>query len=412
MFLLDPFSGISGDMFLSAMIDFVDKEELINTIKKVVDVDIEIKKVKKCHIVANKVNIIPKNVNYNANTYKDMVDIIKNSDIQKDIKISALEILKILAEAESKVHNVNIEDVHFHEVGNYDTIADIVGAAYIINKLNLKDSCFYKPINVGNGFVKTEHGLLPVPAPATAEILKGLEIFFSDIDEELTTPTGAAIIKYINPKLVEGSFIIKEISYGAGDKDLEIPNHKGYISNISQSFDEMESEAFQLQIRRICSTFSKSFMPNVLRVFKIENIKMEDIALLETNVDDVSPEILGYLYEVLDGKVRDLHFIPTYMKKNRPAYTIRAIVKRDKVKEVAKIIMRETGTLGIRIFNINRITADREFKTIKLFDEDVRIKFGIIDNEIISEKPEYEDLKKIAKKYGIPLKELYKLIKK
>ncbi|XRP96900.1 nickel pincer cofactor biosynthesis protein LarC [Methanocaldococcus sp. 16A] len=375
MFLLDPFSGISGDMFLAAMIDFVNKEKLINTIKKVIDVDIEIKKVKKCHIIANKVNIIPKdNVDYKANTYKDIKKIIKKAEIPENIKISALEILKILAEAESKVHNVDIEEVHFHEIGNYDTITDIVGAAYIINELNLKNNCYYKPINVGEGFVKTEHGLLPVPAPATAEILKGLEIFFSNIEEELTTPTGAAIIKYINPKLIKGSFTIKEVSYGAGDKDLEILN--------------------------------------VLRVFKIENIKLEDIVLLETNVDDISAEILGYLYEVLDGKVRDLHFIPTYMKKNRPAYTIRAIVKRDKVKEVAKIIMRETGTLGIRIYNIGRITADREFETIKLLNEPVKIKIGKIDDEIISKKPEFEDLKKIAKKYKIPLKELYYFILK
>ncbi|XRO77553.1 nickel pincer cofactor biosynthesis protein LarC [Methanocaldococcus sp. 10A] len=375
MFLLDPFSGISGDMFLAAMIDFVDKEKLINTIKKVIDVDIEIKKVKKCHIIANKVNIIPKdNVDYKANTYKDIKKIIKKAEIPENIKISALEILKILAEAESRVHNVDIEDVHFHEIGNYDTIADIVGAAYIINELNLKNNCYYKPINVGEGFVKTEHGLLPVPAPATAEILKGLEIFFSNIEEELTTPTGAAIIKYINPKLIKRSFIIKEVSYGAGDKDLKILN--------------------------------------VLRVFKIENIKLEDIVLLETNVDDISAEILGYLYEVLDEKVRDLHFIPTYMKKNRPSYTIRAIVKRDNVKEVAKIIMRETGTLGIRIYDIERITADREFETIKLLNEPVKIKIGKIDDEIISKKPEFEDLKKIAKKYNIPLKDLYKLLEK
>ena len=371
MFLLDPFSGISGDMFLSAMIDFVDKEELINIIKKVIDVDIEIKKVKKCHILANKVNIIPKDIDYKANTYKDIKNIIKSSDIQRDVKITALEILRILANAESRVHDIAIEDVHFHEVGNYDTIADIVGAAYIINKLNLKDNCLYRPINVGSGFVETEHGLLPVPAPATAEILKGLEIFFSDIKEELTTPTGAAIIKYINPKLAKKSFIIKEISYGAGDKDLELPN--------------------------------------VLRVFEIESIN-DDVVLLETNIDDIPAEILGYLYEVLEGKVRDLHFIPTYMKKNRPAYTVRAIVDRNKANEVAKIIMRETGTLGVRIFDIERITADREFKTIKLFDESVKIKIGKVDDDIISQKPEFEDLKKIAKKYGIPLKDLYNII--
>ncbi|MEO2117401.1 MAG: nickel pincer cofactor biosynthesis protein LarC [Methanocaldococcus sp.] len=375
MFLLDPFSGISGDMFLSAMVDFVDKEEFINTIKKVIDVDIEIKKIKKCHILANKVNIIPKDVYYKADTYKDIKNIINSSDIHRKIKITALEILKILAEAESKIHNVDIEDVHFHEVGNYDTIADIVGASYIINKLNLKDKCFYKPINVGNGFVKTEHGLYPVPAPATAEILRGFKIFFSDINEELTTPTGAAIIKYINPRLIKESFTIKEISYGAGDKDF-------------------------------------NNFPNTLRVFKIENIKMEEMVLLETNVDDVSPEILGYLYDVLDGKVRDLHFIPTFMKKNRPAYTIRVVVDRDRVNEVAKIIMRETGSLGVRVFEINRMIADREFKTIKLFNEDVRLKIGSVDDEIISQKPEFEDLKKIAKKYDIPLKDLYKYLYK
>jgi len=373
MFLLDPFSGISGDMFIAAMIDFVDREEMIKTIKKVIDVEIEVKKVKKCHILVNKINIIPKKESYNIKTYKDIKNLIKTSDIPKNIKLSSLEILKILAGAESKVHDVDIEKVHFHEVGNYDTVVDVIGASYIINKLQLKDNCLYKPINLGGGFVKTKHGIMPVPAPATAEILKDLKTFFSDVNEELTTPTGASILKYINPKLVNGrSMVIKNVSYGAGDKDLEILN--------------------------------------ALRVFKVENIGLKRVFVLESNVDDVPGEILGHLQDVLKEKVRDLHFIPTYMKKNRPAYTIKAIVDEDKVNEVAKSIMRETGSLGVRIYDVERIVSERSFETIKLFDEDVKIKIGKVGGEIISKKPEFEDLKRISEKYSIPIKKLYELV--
>ncbi|WP_456418725.1 nickel pincer cofactor biosynthesis protein LarC [Methanocaldococcus infernus] len=364
MFVIDPFSGVSGDMFISAFLDFVDKDELIETVKKVIDVDIEIKKVNKKGILANKIDINLRE-NFSLSTYQEFKELIKNSNLNNKIKEDSLKILHLLAEAEAKVHGVEIEKVHFHEIADYDTIVDVVGASYIINKLNLKNNCFYRPINVGGGFVKTSHGLYPIPAPATAELLKGFKIFYSNYGE-LTTPTGGAILKYINPRLIE-SFEYSSISYGAGEKELEIPN--------------------------------------VLRVFKLLN-EEENIYIVETNVDDISPEVLGYLHEVLRERVRDLHFIPIYMKKNRPAYLIRAIVK-DNPKEVAKIIMRETGTLGVRILKYKRVVAERDVKRVKVYGEEVRVKIGKIDNEVIMKKPEYEDLKRLALKLKKPLKDLY-----
>ncbi|WP_457611691.1 nickel pincer cofactor biosynthesis protein LarC [Methanocaldococcus sp.] len=364
MFLLDPFSGISGDMFISAMSDFVDKEELFRAIKKVIDVDLKIEKVNKKGILANKL-IVKKNFeSFNLNTYKEFKELIERANIDKDIKNIALSILTLLAEAEAKVHGISVDKVHFHEIGDYDTIVDILGAAYIIKELNLKDNCYYKPINVGGGFIKISHGTYPIPAPATAELLKGFNIFFSNFGE-LTTPTGAAILRYINPKPLDNFTYIK-VSYGAGDKDLEIPN--------------------------------------VLRVFKLKDV--EDIYILETNVDDISPEILGYLYEILKDKVKDIHFVPIFMKKNRPAYLIRVIVKNNP-EEIAKIIMRETGTLGVRIIKYKRFIAKRKFKEVKIYGESVRVKIGEIDGEQIMVKPEYEDLKRLAKKLNKPLKDLY-----
>ncbi|WP_423793067.1 nickel pincer cofactor biosynthesis protein LarC [Methanocaldococcus indicus] len=370
MFIIDPFCGISGDMFISAFCDYIDKEELFLTIKKVVDVDLEIVKVNKRGILANKL-IINYYDEWNYN-YKEIYNLIKNSNIENNIKKTSLTMLKTLAEVESKIHNVDLEDVHFHELASYDTVVDLVGASYIINKLNLKDNSFYRPINLGNGFIDIEHGTYPVPPPAVAELLKNFKVFFSDKNfGELTTPTGAVIIKYINPKIISGDFEILKVSYGAGEKDLDIPN--------------------------------------VLRVFKIKKENIEKVAILESNVDDTTGEILGNLFEVLD--VKDLHFIPTYMKKNRPGYIIRAIVSREKAYETAKKIMKETGTIGVRVFYSDRFKADRYTKTIKVLDENVRIKVSCIDNEIINIKPEFEDLKKLSKKYNLTIREIYNIVK-
>jgi uncharacterized protein (TIGR00299 family) protein len=373
MIILNPFMGISGDMFLSAMVDFVDEEELINTIKKVVDVDVEIKKVKKRDIIANKINIVPKGRLEDRN-YKDIKKLIKNSNINENIKKHALNMFKILAESEAKVHGVNVEKVHFHEVGQVDTIADIVGAAYCIEKLK-NEEFYYTPINVGSGFVNTEHGKMPVPAPATLEILRGFEIFFSKYGE-LTTPTGATIIKYLNPKLAKSTFSVEKISYGAGDRDFEAPN--------------------------------------VLRIIKAKDDFKDEVCLIETNVDDVSSEILGYLYEVLKDKVRDLHFIPCFMKKNRPAYMIRIIANVKDIDDICEILMQETGTIGIRVIPyVHRSIAKREFKTINVFGEDVKVKVSYFNGKIVSKKPEFEDLKKVAKKHNLPLKDVYlEVIKK
>ncbi|ENN95579.1 hypothetical protein J422_07067, partial [Methanocaldococcus villosus KIN24-T80] len=220
MFLIDPFSGISGDMFIAAFSEFIDKNELIKIINKVINAKIDIKKVKKNGIIANKLIISKKDKNL---SYNEMKEIILSANIDNRIKNHAISIINILAKAEAKIHGIDLDEVHFHEISEIDTVIDALGAGYIIEKLNLKNNCYYLPINLGKGFVKITHGLYPIPAPATSEILKGFEVFYYG-EGELTTPTGAAILRYINPTLLKGSFTYTKVSYGAGDREYELLN--------------------------------------------------------------------------------------------------------------------------------------------------------------------------------------------
>lgn len=303
----------------------------------------------------------------------DIKTIINGSDLSDYVKENSLKIFEYIARAESKIHGKSIDEVHFHEVGAIDSIIDAVGASVCLEYLNV-NTIYASNIYKGHGFVNCAHGLFPVPAPATLEILNetSFELKQSMVESELITPTGAAILATFAKPLMSSYKSIKT-SYGAGTKDFEIPN--------------------------------------VLRVSEIElkeskNKKTNEIFLLETNLDDITGEDLGYFMELcLNEGALDVFYTPIYMKKNRPAYKLSVIAKRTNVKSMAKLVFKHTTSIGVRFTKYRRFEMDRTF-------EDIDTKYGKVTKKILKyediekESYEYEDLKKIATENNISIEEV------
>lgn len=388
----DCSSGISGNMTLGALTEIIgDENYLVEELRKL-NIDgykIEFSKKIKNGITGTYVDVIlehehhheEKNHHEHNHTHhhehrnlNDVNKIIDNSSLNGNVKDLAKRIFLRVAKAESKVHNKPIEEVHFHEVGAIDSIVDIVGTAILINKIN-PSKIISSIVNDGYGFIECAHGKISVPVPATSEIFAESKVKFRqiDIDTELVTPTGAAIIAELSNEFrTLPTMIIEKIGWGTGSKDLEIPN--------------------------------------VLKVYcgEMEEIN-EDIIVMETNVDDTSGEIFGYTQEVLlrNGAL-DVYFTQIYMKKNRPGYKISVICKKQDMFKLQNIIFRETTTIGIRYRTECRTELQRDYIEIET-------KYGKIKAKKVNNNgeeyiyPEYETLKKLATENNIPLKELYKL---
>ena len=304
----------------------------------------------------------------------DINKIIDESSLDERVKDLAKKIFIRVAKAESKVHNKPLEEVHFHEVGAIDSIVDIVGTAILINKIN-PDKVISSIVNDGYGFIECAHGKMAVPVPATSEIFVSAGVKFRqvDIDTELVTPTGAAIIAELSDEFkVMPGMKVEKIGWGAGYKDIEIPN--------------------------------------VLKVYLGEIEEKEDgIYVMETNIDDCSGEILGYTSDILfDAGALDVFFTPIFMKKNRPAYRLTVACKKEDMEKLQNIIFRETTTIGIRY-------RFEERKVLKREEFEIDTKYGMLKVKKVVNNgeeylyPEFESMKELAKKKNIPLKELYKL---
>ncbi|MBI3026695.1 nickel pincer cofactor biosynthesis protein LarC [Candidatus Woesearchaeota archaeon] len=376
----DCFSGISGDMFIGALIDLgLD----VNFLKKELGklnlkgYNIESKKILKNGISATKFDVVenPKNYHEELNL-KEINKIIGNSKFDNETKNTIKKIFLKIAVAEAKIHNKPIEKVHFHEIGAMDTIIDVAGAVLGLKKLGI-GKIYCSKLNTGTGFVEFSHGRFPVPAPATAEILRGVPIYHNNVEAELVTPTGAAIIKALAEKFCEmPAMKVEKIGYGAGTKDLE--------------------------------------QPNVLRVFLGKNDKTENETtnIIETNIDNMNPEIYPYVIDkLMENGALDAYLTNIIMKKGRPAVKLTVLSEIKDTDKLCNIIFDETTTLGIRIFRAERKILQREIKTIKTRYGDVRLKISKLNNEIKNIMPEYGDCVKIAKKHKIPLKKVYEEMK-
>lgn len=375
---IDCFSGISGDMMVGALLDLgIDIRVLRDELKKldVSGYDTVCSEVMAGQIKAKKFDVEVNSPQPNRD-YGDIKKIIHDSGLDAGVKKMSLSIFRLIAEAESMVHGCEIDDVHFHEIGAVDSIIDIVSTAICLNKLKIK-SFYSDTVPMGSGFVNSSHGKLPVPAPATIEILKNVPVCRGNFDFEVTTPTGAAIVKALVRDFGGIPYMeIEKAGYGAG-------NNNG---------------------REI---------PNILRLLKgvIKNeydLREEKLIMLSANIDDSTPEIIGYLMEELFKKdILDAWVEPIYMKKNRPAFKISILCNEESEKKIINMVMLESTTLGIRREKIKRYSVDRKLKTVMLPYGEVKVKTGILKGKEINISPEFESCKKLAEATGRTLKEIY-----
>lgn len=304
----------------------------------------------------------------------DIENIINSSELNDNVKRLSLDMFMKVAEAEAKVHGKDLYEVHFHEVGAIDSIVDMVGAAICLDYLNV-DKIISSPVQVGGGFVKCAHGLMPVPAPATVEILKTIPINTGIVPFETTTPTGAAIlaanVKEFTPKI---DFTITKVAYGIGHRDLEIPN--------------------------------------VLRVYLGEEEtaqKIEEQYILETNIDDMNPEFYEYVEEKLfQMGALDVFKTPIFMKKGRPGVKLSILITEKIEQDVLEVIFKETTSIGVRKYKVEKIMLGREFSKVKTQYGDITIKKSYYKGKLVKYKPEYEECKSIAKEKNITLDSVYK----
>ncbi len=386
--IIDPQNaGISGNMVIGALVDLgLDTKPVIDVMECYAsyfgEVEVDIKKVKKSGISASFVNV--KCQDKGPIKYTDLIEIlekIEHSEVTENILNLSKEVFKTLAEAEAKVHGTKIENVHFHEVGCADAVADIMGASYSFHKLEMNDKMVYGlPVALGGGRVESMHGILSIPAPATLEILKNIPTFGGPADHELTTPTGAALLVNMVDEFTNFYPFLtnKKIGYGAGKYDLPFPN--------------------------------------IIRILDGNSEVQEDkVSILETNLDNVTGELMGHIFKVLmKVGARDVSVIPTITKKNRPGYLLRVIAKPMDCDMISEVIIRETGTLGVRVIPyVHRNITSRKIVPVnvdingKTFE--IQIKVGMIGNEIISVKPEYEDARRISEESNMSLKNVMDL---
>ncbi len=375
----DCFSGISGDMTLGALIDAgVDVAAIRSAIDSLgVPIHLEIEKVRKGGFAATYVHVeAPAEDTHRF--LPDVEQILNRGELTSKQRDLALRIFRRLAEAEATVHGMPLEKVHFHEVGALDSIADIVGAAVGLDLLGV-ERFTSRSVPTGYGTVKCAHGMMPIPAPATAELLKGVPLSRSEIDSELTTPTGAAILKTVVNEWVDTpAMTVERIGHGAGKRNF-----------VEQ--------------------------PNILRLFVGESAACglatadtDQIFVLETNLDDLPAEVIGYCYDLLFAAgALDVYTVPIFMKKNRPGVLLSVLAPESAIAAVEEILFRETTTFGIRRYPVQRHKLNRRPHTVSTAWGPVQGKLGWLDGRPPVFSPEYEDCARVARQHGVALREVY-----
>ena len=410
----DCFSGISGDMTLGALVDVgVEPGALraeLSKLKLDAEFSLDFEKASKHHITGTRAIVrttettrddgnrtAESSEGADAHTHShdhahdtnhhahhehgpsrqlsDIFALLEDSDLETPIIDRAKRIFDRLAEAEAKVHNTSKDRIHLHEVSGIDSIVDIVGCVIGLSLLGIEE-IYASPLALGGGFVRCAHGLMPVPVPGTMELLRGVEVRQTEIRKELVTPTGAAIIT----TLARGfgsmpEMVIHQVGYGAGTRDLEE----------------------QPNLLRIC-----------LGEKKASSLESDQVYLIETNLDDMSPEIAGYLTELLFEKgALDVFLTSILMKKGRPATKLSLLAAPDLRESLIQVVLRETTTFGLRCHVVERSKLARDFIEVRTRWGTVRAKRGYMDGEPIKAVPEYEDCKHIAEKHGVPFRQVY-----
>ncbi len=401
----DCFSGISGNMTLGALLDIGVEERVLLEGLKLLGVsgyelkiekklkngimgtylEVELEQEKHSHDHDHSVEVAAGHSHHmndrtdhmhdrthEHRSYKDIVKLIDDSSLNDRVKQLSKKIFAVIAEAEGKIHGKPVAEVHFHEVGAVDSIVDIVGTAICIDALGI-ESIVFSSLPLSRGFVKCQHGVFPLPAPATLEILKDTPVYYNNAGFELVTPTGAAIVKALGSEHGElGNVMIDRIGYGLGKKTYEVPN--------------------------------------VLRVIIFDAKKKlnDEVVRIDTNIDDMTGEQLGFLMDkLLSEGALDVYFTSIYMKKNRPAVMLSILCDVDKREYFTKMLLKHTSTFGVRYTIMKRDILERRIVSIDTSLGAIRFKVGIMDGEVIKYSPEYEDCKAASEKYRKPIQKVF-----
>ncbi len=378
---LDCYAGICGSMFVGALLDSgVNFEDLKKELQKlsITGYKLNQKKVIKNGITGTLFSVQTEKQK-ECRHLKDIQTLIEKSDLSQKIQTQAIHIFSLLAKAEAKIHNCSLEEIHFHEVGAVDAIIDIIAVCIGVDMLEIKE-LYSSPIHLGVGETTCAHGTLPIPAPATLELLQGMECYSKGIEGELTTPTGAALLKglYVKQSTVP-KMKIERIGYGAGEKDLPISN---------------------LLRLRLGSTHSDTHYE--------DEYETENLLLLECGIDDMNPEILVHLRESLEKEgALEVMIIPVQMKKGRPAYLLRILCQPLQAKIIRQLIFEESTSLGVRCQKIERYALHRENTTVTLKNGEVNVKVAFYNQRLCNISPEYESCKSYAQSNKLSLKKVY-----
>ena len=375
----DCFSGISGDMVLGALVDAgADLRAIESELRKLKlpGWSISAEKVQRRAIFATQVKVDASEQHHHRGL-SVILGMIDEAGLAPRAADRAKRIFARLGEAEAHVHQVPLEKVHFHEVGAVDSIVDIVGAAIGFELLGI-DEFACSAMDVGAGQVKTAHGLLPVPAPATAELLRGAPSYSSGIQKELVTPTGAAIATTLAARYAEmPRMTLRAVGYGAGSAD-----------------NAEKANVMRLLVGEIAVSEAGEYWG-------------APVTVIETNVDDMSPQIYGYFAErALAAGALDVFSTAAQMKKNRPGLLVTILSEPENVSRLIDVVFRETTTIGVRTYEVRRKTLDREMAPVTTKFGEVRVKLSRMNGSVLNATPEYEDCQKIAAERGVPLKEV------
>ena len=387
---LDCFAGISGDMFLGALLDAgVAPQVLHDAIASLnLGVSLRAEKVDRSGISSTKVFVLDgtqladekkhehaegKTAHHHGRHLSSIRKIIQASTLANEVKQTAIRTFELLGASEAKIHNVDVEKIHFHEVGAVDAIADIVAASAGIHALAI-DQWFCSPLNVGGGTVDCAHGRFPVPAPATADLLRGVPTYSADPQMELVTPTGAALLRALAPTFgQQPAMRVQSIGYGAGTG-----NPKGFPNVLRLNIGDAEQAA-----------------------------NTDTITVLETALDDLNPQIIAHVTEqALQQGALDVMLTPVVMKKGRPGTLLTILCDPDKVPALERLLLRETSTLGIRIHQEQRSCLSRSHQSVATAYGDIRIKVGSLADEELNATPEFEDCRAAAATHNVPVKQV------
>ena len=383
---LDCFSGISGNMVLGALLDTgLELERLEAELARlpISGYKLKVETVKRRGMKGTHVEVEVSEQGVERHLHH-VEEIITGSGLPDTVQQRGLAIFRRLAQAEAKVHGAPVESIHFHEVGAMDAIVDVMGAAIGLWLLGV-EKAYASPVHVGRGTVKCAHGVLPVPAPATLELLQGVPIYGRDVDAELVTPTGAAILTTVAESFGEIPLMrVKQIGYGAGTRELPIPN----LLRLSIGTMDVIGETSE----------------------KVEGYERDTATLIETNIDDMSPQWYEHVSaRLFEAGALDVFLTSIQMKRGRPATQLSVLATDDLVSGMLDVLFKETTTIGVRAHPVQRWKLTREIVTVETEYGPIAIKVSRRDEEVLNIAPEYRDCQRVAAERGVPLKQVHQI---